>query len=550
MFNKQINIWNTIAPQQTLTNLIDSDHFSIKREVEFLKSTGLFSSFVITDNKKAIIAQLGDAIFLDSSLISIQDDAKVIWGYYYFKPDFYRFISPFLFAAGIFFTLILLVYAVIRWRIRVSLEFEFSKFNKFLAEIEKVTQQLHEIYHDDAEFEIDLASTYSSEQLIINKAISSLLGEIKNANISLREAVSQAEQRRFQEELTRTALQVVHDIGSSLAILDVIQRDSLKLPEDIRILIRNATTKIRDIINTLLKKARHDFSSNNNLIQQMLYLIISQVINEKRFQHGKGVNIDFQVKKDSYLLFAFLKPVDFSRVLSNLINNAIEAIQNDNRIVLSLAQSDKEVIIEIKDHGRGIPKDILSKIGDLGVSFGKSQGTGIGLNHAISTIEDWGGKLEIQSEEGKGTAARIFLPKCNPPSWFVSALKISNGQVIVIIDDDSSIHTAWEMKLAEFKQQANIDITTFHFYSPEEVLEWKISSAENLSILYLCDYEFVNSSINGIDLIQRLEMNYLSMSILVTGSMAEELVSRCEIENIKLLPKDIVGIIPILCEGL
>jgi hypothetical protein len=59
MFNRQVSIWNVAAPQYALTNLIDSDNFSIKREIELLKSTELFSSFVITD-KKQIISKFGN----------------------------------------------------------------------------------------------------------------------------------------------------------------------------------------------------------------------------------------------------------------------------------------------------------------------------------------------------------------------------------------------------------------------------------------------------------------------------------------------------------
>lgn len=59
MFNNQVNIWNTAVPRYTVTNLIDSDYFSIQREIAFLKTTGLFSSFIITDNQRKKIAQFG-----------------------------------------------------------------------------------------------------------------------------------------------------------------------------------------------------------------------------------------------------------------------------------------------------------------------------------------------------------------------------------------------------------------------------------------------------------------------------------------------------------
>jgi len=541
MFNKQVNIWDTIAPQQTLTNLLDSDHFSIKREVEFLKSTGLFSSVVITDNKKRIVSQFGGNNFVDSNLIPIQDDAKVVWGYYYFKTDFYRFISPFVFAAGIFFLLIMFVYFVIRWRIRISLESEFTKFNNFLAEIEAVTERLNEIHNKDAEFNVDCKLSQNSEQIIINKAITRLLDEIKKSNNSLREAVSTAEQRRFQEELTKTALQVVHDIGSPIAVLEIVQSTALTLPEDDRLLVRNAISRIRDISNTLLKKARKDFSSmsGDNLVRQGLQSLIDQVITEKRAQYGCQVELSFGFDQNAYKIFSLIKPAELSRIISNLINNSVEAIERDNRIKISLTDINNEALIEVYDNGKGIPADVIGKLGELGGSFGKSHGTGVGLNHAVNVIKEWGGRFDIKSEEGKCTTVQIYLPKCDSPLWSVSEINVTDKNIIAIIDDDESIHAIWRKKFEQAKSSQNIDVDLLHFYSPQKLIQWYQANANVKNILYLCDYEFIGSDINGIDLITQLHIN--NESILVTSSVVDAVITRCESENIKMLPKNLAS---------
>lgn len=93
-----LNIWNSVTPQNTLSNLMDSDYFSISKEVKFLESTGLFASFVITDNQKRSIAGFGNQTLNQSSFIPISDQAKVVWGYYSFTTNFYKFFSPFLIA--------------------------------------------------------------------------------------------------------------------------------------------------------------------------------------------------------------------------------------------------------------------------------------------------------------------------------------------------------------------------------------------------------------------------------------------------------------------
>lgn len=545
MFNKQVNIWNTLAPQYALTNLIDSDYSSIKREIKFLESTGLFSSFKIADNQKNIIAEFGDDT---SEFYPIQDQAKIIWGYYSFKPNFYKFFSPFLVAGGIFSALVLFLYFVVRGRMRSGLELEFSKFNQFLSEIELVTEKLGEIYNECSEdFSVN-QSSYSAEQEIINRAVSKLLEEIKKSNRSLREAISESVKQQFQGELTRSALQVAHDIGSPLAALEsIVQSTSIALPEKSRIAIRNAASRIRDITNTLLTTAKQGLDSKNDelLTQHLLYSLINMIVTEKRLEFREKTNIEilFEVAESSYGLFSILRITDFNRVLSNLINNSVDALSS-GQIVVTLASIDNDVVITVKDNGAGIPKEILSKIGKFGVSYGKTGGLGLGLYHAKNTIESWGGKFEIESELGAGTTNKIYLPRSQVPFWFVSEIKIADKQNIAIIDDDKSIHDIWVERFKNFQNKMGISINMYHFYSPSEFIAWhEDRHKKNDSILYLCDHEFIGSQETGIDLVTRLKINYLS--ILVTSRVnCDEILSQCEALGIKLLPKDIANFVP------
>ncbi|MBX3709653.1 MAG: hypothetical protein KIT56_01770 [Gammaproteobacteria bacterium] len=79
MYNKQVSSWVVIAPQQAITNLIDSDEFSLNREVQPIESTGLFSSFWVADNQKRIfiiflsmmkLMLFGDIIFMKLDFIT------------------------------------------------------------------------------------------------------------------------------------------------------------------------------------------------------------------------------------------------------------------------------------------------------------------------------------------------------------------------------------------------------------------------------------------------------------------------------------------------
>lgn len=97
-------------------------------------------------------------------------------------------------------------------------------------------------------------------------------------------------------------------------------------------------------------------------------------------------------------------------VLINLIDNAIQASENGSKIVVSA--SDKA--ITVTDYGRGIPKDKLSKITDPFFMVDKSRsrkngGSGLGLSLVKTVLKCHGMKLEIKSEEGKGTVVSIKI---------------------------------------------------------------------------------------------------------------------------------------------
>lgn len=543
MFLKQVASWTAVAPRQAITNLIDSDYFSIEREVSFLESTGLFSSFCVMDNQQRQIAAFGKSGCVSLNVIPIKDDAGIIWGYFSFKPDFYRFIAPFLISGAAFLVLIISLYFFIRWRIRKNLGHEFFRFNQFLQNIELLTERIQDYYQDELNVTVNTEAPQNAEQAIINRAIGKLVGEIKKANQSLREAISKAEKQRFQEELTETALQVAHDIGSPLAVLETtVLSTSSSLPEESRVVIRNASEKIKDIANGLLNKGKGNIllASNETIAQYPLLSLIQRVVSEKRleFREREDVQINFEYSDSGYGLFSMVKFAQLSSVISNLINNAFESFESGGLINIRLMEQGKNAVIEIEDNGKGIPKDVLIRLGEMGVTYGKPDGHGLGIYHAKTTLKAWAGDLQIESTVGKGTAVSLYLPKSPQPLWFVPEIQIQDQQTVVVIDDDESIHQLWRMRLGNCTNLV-------HLYNPDELDKWISSSSKKIDMVhYLCDYEFSNYQVTGLDLIDKHGID--STSLLVTSRYCSiDMMEKCEALGIKLLPKELASILPI-----
>ncbi|MBU9713162.1 PAS domain S-box protein [Evansella tamaricis] len=97
------------------------------------------------------------------------------------------------------------------------------------------------------------------------------------------------------------------------------------------------------------------------------------------------------------------------QVFVNLIKNAIEATPNGGKITVSITKRDGNAVVIVKDNGCGIPKGKLKRIGEPFFTT-KDKGTGLGLMVSYQIIEDHGGKVHVDSEEGVGTTFTVHLP--------------------------------------------------------------------------------------------------------------------------------------------
>ncbi|MBO8156995.1 MAG: sensor histidine kinase [Bacillaceae bacterium] len=101
-------------------------------------------------------------------------------------------------------------------------------------------------------------------------------------------------------------------------------------------------------------------------------------------------------------------------ILGNLLDNAIDAVsqQKDKRVTFFATDIGHDIIFEISDNGKGIPKDLLDKIFERGFSTKKSSGNhGYGLSNVQEIVEELNGSIEVQSQEGEGTVFTVYLPK-------------------------------------------------------------------------------------------------------------------------------------------
>jgi two-component system NtrC family sensor kinase len=102
------------------------------------------------------------------------------------------------------------------------------------------------------------------------------------------------------------------------------------------------------------------------------------------------------------------------QVFLNIIDNAIDAVGKNGMIEIETGHDparNSEVYVQIRDTGPGIPKELVGKIFDpFFTTKNQNEGTGLGLSISYSIIEKLGGKIEVESVEGKGTTFVIYVP--------------------------------------------------------------------------------------------------------------------------------------------
>jgi len=105
------------------------------------------------------------------------------------------------------------------------------------------------------------------------------------------------------------------------------------------------------------------------------------------------------------------RPMDrflLSTILFPLLDNAVRYTPPGGRIHVSLEEEREGIRLVVEDTGRGIPVHIRDRVFDPFVQY--QGGTGLGLSLVRGAVERWGGKIHLDSEEGKGTRVTVILP--------------------------------------------------------------------------------------------------------------------------------------------
>jgi signal transduction histidine kinase len=125
-------------------------------------------------------------------------------------------------------------------------------------------------------------------------------------------------------------------------------------------------------------------------------------------QLKKGIEV---VKKYQDIPEIFCYPDELNQVWTNLIYNAIHAMEGKGRLEIDISGQSSDIAVRITDSGHGIPEEIRERIFEpFFTTKPAGEGSGLGLDLVCKIIERHHGRIEVESQPGKTTFS-VFLPK-------------------------------------------------------------------------------------------------------------------------------------------
>jgi signal transduction histidine kinase len=230
--------------------------------------------------------------------------------------------------------------------------------------------------------------------------------------------LKEAEARLVQSEKMATvgllaggiAHEINNPLGGILALAQLLQMDLKDNPAVLQDLktIEDAVLHCKRIINNLLGFSRNPDAKHREPVS------IPSIVQNSLSLVGytfKNANINVVEQYDPELPLLMANPNQIQQVMINLLTNAQQAMKREGTVFIrGLHNGNGKIIVEVEDQGEGIPEAIRSKIFDpFFTTKEQGKGTGLGLFITYGIVRDHNGRIEVQSEPGKGTCMRLVF---------------------------------------------------------------------------------------------------------------------------------------------
>lgn len=290
-------------------------------------------------------------------------------------------------------------------------------------------------------------------------SISADITELKRAEEDRNKLSSQLLQAQKLESLGTLAGGIAHDFNNILsaiigfteiALFDVEKGSPVE--HSLREVYR-AGMRARDLVKQILTFARQ---ADEEIKPIKAEAIVKESLNFLRSSIPTTIRIESEILSDSLIMG---NPTQFHQVIMNLCTNAAYAMEEGGVLGVSLEDiSFKKykriqgqelkpgdyIKLSISDTGSGISPEVIGSIFEpYYTTKTPGEGTGLGLALVHSIVESYGGKIEVESELGKGSVFRIYIPVTRKyitsPVYEEGELPTGSENILFVDDEDSIV---------------------------------------------------------------------------------------------------------------
>jgi PAS domain S-box-containing protein len=350
---------------------------------------------------------------------------------------------------------------------------------------------------------------------------------------------NQLQQARRMEAVGRLAGGVAHDFNNLLTIIkgyvELALNRSVEQPElrgniqRIEDAAERAVALVRQLLafsrKQVLKPKVLDLNSIVLNMDKLVRRLMSETI-EMKTQIGKNMGA---VKAD---------PGQIEQVILNLIVNARDAMPNGGKLLIETSAVELEstfghdqapvkpgpyVMLSVTDTGIGMNAETLTHIFEpFYTTKESSRGTGLGLSTVYGIVKQSGGHVSVNSELGKGTTFKVYLPRVDDPVQAPATVEVpgsasaEGAETILLVEDEAAVRELAHLILSEQ------GFSVIEAQSPEDAVRLAGKHGAGIDLLLT---DVVMPGMSGRDLAKQLTARHPNLRVLYMSGYTYNMIA-------------------------